>query len=124
MPGTAKPLGSFHFRFSLRTIFALVTVFCLWFGYQINWIHKRQAARHWIEEHAIRGSIGFYPEPRPDLPWSLRLLGERPEVVVVVCDVADDPRDYSRRVDEIRRLFPEAQVVDMSLLHARPWPDV
>jgi hypothetical protein len=31
------------FRFSLRTLFAAVTVFGVWFSYQLNWIRQREA---------------------------------------------------------------------------------
>ncbi len=31
-------------RFSLRTLFVVVTVLCVWLGYELNWI--RHAMRH------------------------------------------------------------------------------
>jgi hypothetical protein len=31
-----------RFRFSLRTMFVLVTALCVWLGYQLNWIRQRR----------------------------------------------------------------------------------
>ena len=28
------------FRFSLRTLFVAVAVFCAWLGYHVNWMHQ------------------------------------------------------------------------------------
>jgi hypothetical protein len=37
------------FRYSLRTLLVLVTVFCVWLGWQANIVHKRKAAIAEIE---------------------------------------------------------------------------
>jgi hypothetical protein len=39
---TPAPKGRW-FRFSLRTLFVVVTVFGCWMGYEVNWIRQRRA---------------------------------------------------------------------------------
>jgi hypothetical protein len=69
-------------RFSLRTLFVLVTIIGVgagWVTYQLNWIRERHKWREWLNAHAGGGSIGgMQDEPRPPLPWSLALFGEQP----------------------------------------------
>jgi hypothetical protein len=51
-------------RFSLRSLFVLVTAICVLFGYELNWVHQR---RTFIREQVIKdeglwafSSIAFY----------------------------------------------------------------
>jgi hypothetical protein len=74
------------FRFSLRTLFILVTVVALWLGYYANWMRQRGEARVWLDECAPSPfAAPFLTYPRLELSWPLRLLGERPETLYVVC---------------------------------------
>jgi hypothetical protein len=73
------------FQFSLRTMLLLVTVFGVWLGYEMNWIHSRRSFL--ADEAAMRAgqpytvgregidynTVGFIP----DAPGLLRFLGER-----------------------------------------------
>jgi hypothetical protein len=63
------------FRFSLRTLFVVVTLLCCWLGYQLNWIRQR---------HAVLSRPGVYAEfeaigskKQHLAPLSLRLFAER-----------------------------------------------
>jgi hypothetical protein len=79
------------FRFSLRTLFVVVTVFACWLGCQLNWIRQRH-------EHLRR-----FPEKQfhdVAAPLSLRPFGE---AGVEWLNVDDGPG-----VGELRSLFPEA----------------
>jgi hypothetical protein len=118
----AKPRRSF--RFSLRTLFVVVTVFACWLGYQLNWIRERHAylskadaffAGAPLAPSRFRWNVTMADDP--DLqrwsasvglparaPWSLRIFGE-PAVAMI--DVTDEEfaQDWVKRG---RRLFPEA----------------
>ncbi len=85
------------FRFSLRTLFVVVTVGCAilgWVAYQLNWIQQRHA---FLE----REGIVTYPPVSADRPppWSLRLFGEKQQFLI-----GAPPDD----LDRARELFPEA----------------
>jgi len=59
------------FRFSLRTLFVVVTVFCLWLGYHVNWMQQRRAL---LNKQSV--TVSFAPARRPP-SFGLWLLGER-----------------------------------------------
>ena len=62
------------FRFSLRTLFVLVTIISLpfgWIAYQLNWIQQRHDFFSHYQYNGMHMRAGSgYP------PWSLRLFGE------------------------------------------------
>lgn len=105
---------------SLVTSLALVTVCGVWIGYYIHWKNQRREARAWIEAEGIGGSIGYHPEARPGLPWMLGLLGEKAETYLVMAHVPTQgsreraPAEYRCLAEKVTRLFPEAQVIDLS----------
>jgi hypothetical protein len=93
----AKPKRRW-FRFGLRTLFVLVTVIGAWLGYHFNWIRER---------HKLIGLYGLVSlawrsdlQP-PDIPISLRLLGEHRVNAV---------RAPKSEAEHAHRLFPEAEV--------------
>lgn len=121
------------FRFSLRALFALTTALSCWLGYQVHWIRQREGL---IEKHkalamesstfqfnAITGGEagfvrgGLHPvgsEPEPRLPWSLRLLGQKPiydVYLVFLRQRYDNAKDFNDEDIQLAvRLFPEATV--------------
>ena len=48
------------FRFSLRSLLVVVTVFCVWLGWEIHIVRGRQQALRWVKD---RG--GWYSEALP-----------------------------------------------------------
>ena len=107
------------FRFSLRTLFVLVTLVCFftcWLTYQYSWIKQRRNAFKWIaassnEDYWIAPSLIGAPV-QAAAPWSLRLLGESGVVAIGVHKTTEEKRtdrpQFSRA--ELRQLFPEARV--------------
>ena len=83
-------------RFSLRTLFVLVTLASIpmgWVAYQFYWIHQRHAFR--ANPNVIPFNPGIVNPAHT--PWQLKLLGEYdPECYVVPPEL----------VDEARALFP------------------
>jgi hypothetical protein len=109
------------FRWSLRTMFVVVTVFGGWLGYSANWIRQRHdfLARQTalLEGH---GLANFAKPLSGDVmaPSGLGLLGESGNsamgVIIVVerIDEFDEAFDWESHetMREARSLFPEAFV--------------
>jgi hypothetical protein len=98
----AKPKRRW-FRFSLRTLFALVTLCALlscWTVYQLNWIRQRHLALDWLEQHWV--SVRFNGGNKP--PLALRFFGEpnTPDMTIRL-----DEHEDGQKLLEARRLFPE-----------------
>jgi hypothetical protein len=92
-------------RFGLRTFLIAFVVLGLLFGwvsYQLNWIHQRHK---FLMEHMPANLFRVAFGPKATCPWSLRIFGEQAQKFMVV------PKED---VDEGRRLFPEADVLDPS----------
>ena len=92
------------FRFSLRTMFVLVTIagICSWVVRQMIWIHHRHS---FLEQSDILYFVdlpGVSPIPGP---WSLRPFGETSPSGL---------RVPPAKLDRARALFPEAQIIDRS----------
>jgi hypothetical protein len=106
----AKPKRRW-FRFSLRTLFVLVTVFCVWLGFQFNWIYRRHRALEWMQDQAkywddMPVSQKVWLGTRT--PWPIAMLGE--EGLEQVCVIVDDEKTAAEKQVELRRLFPEGDV--------------
>lgn len=106
-------------QFSLQALFILFTVPAIWLGYHANWIHQRREGRKWIEQHPFNGEYGMYlVYERPDLPWALKLFGEKPlgGMSLRSCLVApkrdEDLTEYKKQLARMEALFPECQIED------------
>ena len=103
--------GPLRLRFSLRSLFVVVTICCFslgWLWSNISWILERRGT------HAISG-IKF--EGRTSAPWSLRILGEHGVKRITICwlDVPCNTRSFQivdPRIHQLGRIFPEAEIVD------------
>ena len=97
-----------RFRFSLRTLFVVVTAGCVWLGWNVHVTNARKARLKLIEES---GSQWYGNDPLPReiqpaaIPWIRRLLGDQP---VQAIRLVNRPDTEQR---EIEALFPEANVV-------------
>ena len=102
-----------RFRFSLRTLFVLVTVVGAWLGYELNWIQQRGAFRS-RQDVSLFGIHGGVHSPPGSMPMSLLILGEeRRESLSILVDAASFDTltdDDCNRAFMARRLFPEARV--------------
>jgi hypothetical protein len=87
-------------RFSLRTMFVVVTLFCMWVAWQLNWIRDRHLALKTV--HPGGYSLKDY---RP-APWSIRLFERGVPFINVDPEIARD----TERVNELKRLFPESRL--------------
>jgi hypothetical protein len=105
------------FRFSLKTLLIAITVFGLWLGYYVNWMHERRAAKaapevfsinHEIVVELYMGAQRAVPPPHP-FPWSLTLLGEKPALAVGLHGSADDSENQ-RLAERYQKLFPESRI--------------
>lgn len=104
---SAKPRR--WFRFSLRSALLLVTLLCValgWLGVGIKWKRDRDEALRWV----MNDGQGLYapasiPEKPDARPVILRLLrAQRVDAIAL-------PRNTpERRIDELKGLFPDAEV--------------
>jgi hypothetical protein len=120
-------------RFSLRTMFVVVTAIGCWLGYQVSIVGQRKALLAPIEEMSdiketsgsVQSDFGYISAESEwgelllchsqgaaaahrssvlaSVSWFRRLLGDRP----IACVLAP-----TRNSDAISRAFPEAAVVD------------
>jgi len=93
-------------RFSLRTLFLLVTllgIFLGWLGAQAKWIRDR----HEAFTHHFPNQISSWTSDNPDpqAPWRIGVLGE-PGVSLLWLDPSLEPSERER----LQELFPEALV--------------
>jgi hypothetical protein len=103
------------FRFSLRTLFVVVTVFCVWLGYNLNWLRQRRAV---IQDSQ---SIQLIMEPRsaPGLLWVFGEQGYQQLIPHYYTSAWDPPfspadlRELRLERQRLRALFPEAENVQL-----------
>jgi len=88
----------------------LLTIFCIWLGVQVKWIHDRHEALEWLGKDQTYSQAGKKPAP-----WSLRLLGE--EGVEFICIHTSGPGQTVEDQKRLERLFPEAAFVEASFWH-------
>ena len=91
-----------QWRFSLRTFFVVLTIFGVWLGVQVKWIHDRHEA---LELEWVCPGAYVDVDYRP-APWSIRLVEPGVPYISIDPDVAQDPE----KVSELKKLFPEAIV--------------
>src|SRR5262245_22437606 len=109
-----------RFRFSLRTLFAVVTLIAItlppagWLGRELNWIRQRQAFRE--EQAAALGKQIAFRHGKPvAAPSQLSFFGERGYGIITVA-VTQQRMEQLATADlaSIQRaaaLFPEARIV-------------
>lgn len=106
------------FRFSLRTMFVVLTVFFSWLGWEMNSIHRRRAAIERLTPLAARFvSLESEQKKGPGQKWLLpydhvrqvpfwrRMLGDE-AIGWIYLDATSPPEDY----ELTKKLFPEALV--------------
>jgi hypothetical protein len=103
------------FTFSLRTLLVVMTAFCVWMGYHLNWIRQRHA---FLSEQSavlaphLDGLTNGEKSGYCLAPGCLWLFGENGRNSVLVSTNSETPHqiapDDLERLREARRLFPEA----------------
>jgi protein-S-isoprenylcysteine O-methyltransferase Ste14 len=118
------------FRFSLRTLFVVVTLVGLWLGYYLNWMQQRREARAWLDCQFIGGSFGPIQSDPSAFPWGLRLLSEERRSFILMRHEPTEhdwkkrpPEEYLRLMEKVRRLFPEAEVWDVTMDYSEKFSD-
>ncbi len=105
-------------RYSLRTLFIVLTVIGCWLGYELSWIRQRQKARQWLERAG-----GCYVElfalqqhPAPTIPFWRTWLGDQAVTAIVIpSNTWGATRGYG--IERLRQLFPETTVCDREAMH-------
>ena len=103
--------GGRRFRYSLRTLFLVLTALGLWLFPQGRWIRERHQALRWVGSRADYWRdvpVSQRAIPGAQAPWQLRLLGEGGVERISVVTSADDAAAKQR---ELELLFPEAEVL-------------
>ena len=97
------------FRFSLRTLFIAMTVFCLWLGWNVQIVHERNAMRH-----KIRRDGGWVvienPAKGPDIAQG-PVNDEGTEIPDHVFRVFDIETDGVNPIPLVRRMLGDEFVV-------------
>ncbi len=91
-------------RFSLRTLFVVVTLLGVWLGYYVNWHAQRNAVLR-LDDVTL-GTLVLHDEPLP-LPWPLEMLGASSVNQGIFLPNGTTDEELHR----VRRLFPESLVV-------------
>jgi hypothetical protein len=116
-------------RFTLRTLFVVVTAFGIWLGWNFNILRQREKMLDRVNATRNDGSpVGIMMEAEFEsrlppayrgmpstrrLPWALKLLGAEPTAIITVSE-----DDFSEaEIKQIGRLFPEALVSPWSPPH-------
>ena len=96
------------YQFGLPTFFVVVTVFCVWLGYHVNWMQQRRALLN--KPHV---AVSFAPARRPP-SFGLWLLGEPGATGVFLqydgwLGVEWSEADEAQKI-LTSELYPEAQI--------------
>lgn len=112
----ANPLRSRWLRFSLRTLFVLVTVFACALGYEMHWIRQRRQviASPRVQTWRYYLGVEIYGNPPRrhqrriyvPAPWPLDWLGEPGYWAIGLA-----PGTSETEIERVRRLFPEVEGV-------------
>jgi hypothetical protein len=114
---TLAPKRWFHW--SLRTMFVVVTVLCLWMGYQLNWIRQRNHALTSGDVVVDGDPFSFFgPNREVKSPSLLWLFGERGygrlSMPLVTPPVDEGQLELTgvdaAEAERLKRLFPESTI--------------
>jgi hypothetical protein len=115
-------------RYSLRTLFVVVTVFGVWLGWQASIVHERKRILSSLERQAsdsfnpyvalfkmkqatLKLGPADWPWPTNPIPWVRRMLGDKPVVFLGV------PETMTKHdILHIKKCFPEAAISGRSSL--------
>ncbi|MEX2174158.1 MAG: hypothetical protein WD872_07335 [Pirellulaceae bacterium] len=107
------------FRFSLRTLFVVMTLLCCWLGWESSVVRRRQALRRELQENATfqfttaAQWVGRYPPGSPvppvaTIPLVRRWLGD--EAIQEVWFIRHYQGFDERQLARVTEVFPEAEL--------------
>ena len=103
-------------RYSLRTLFVLMTAVCCWLGYELNWIRSRHEALTTWESGSFADNpflVGL-PQDDPEPPGMLWLFGEQGYATIwreFPARSSDQLTEgETTEVKKVKGQFPEAEV--------------
>ncbi len=101
------------FRFSLRTLFVVVTLVAVWLEWELRFIRERRTTRQALD--AVCAPT-LFQHPRQSIPFWRRWLGD--EAVDSLCILHGDEETAKK----VRRLFPEIPEAEMEgyVTHLEP----
>ena len=111
----------FRPRFSLRTLFVLVTIIALplgWVAYQLNWIRQRHALNDWAKRHDVK--YIFFKDSEYQPSWVLWLFGE-PAYAGMLIHLGTD--ESESEIEQLKRAIRNASFglnAIKFLIHAPP----
>ena len=69
-----RPLRKRLLRISLRMVFVLTTILCVWLGFKVHQVKQQREAVAWVEAHG--GMVAYQHEKIPHGPkWLRDLIG-------------------------------------------------
>ena len=96
-----------RFRFGLKSVFIVLTVCCLWFGWQVRLVREREQLWQFVKSVDPEVNLGpiSLNEDR-QLPYVWKLLGAKYEPALFL------RRDHfsQTEIDRVITLFPESQI--------------
>lgn len=97
-------------RFSVRTMFVLVTLLCIYLGWVMNWEWKRQA---YLKENDVAGP--YLNDDGSEVesvlaPWSLRIFADKGVPILYLYPTEE------QELIRASRLFPEAKVCFVAVM--------
>ena len=96
-----------RFRYSLRTLFILLTIVAAWLGWQVHIVQVRKTWLVHIDSHNGNWSAWDYDNLAPpfELPWYRRLLGD--QLIGKIMLYEDCTEEDAAK---IRKEFPESEI--------------
>ena len=109
------------FRFSLRTMFVVVTVFCVWLGYQLNWIRQRREFLTTVSQrYFIVRPKGYVERWAPRGLWLLAERGVSKMTIASSDEIKGQPHEeFSAALVKAKGLFPESTIVAVGAIRGR-----
>ena len=97
----------------------VVTVLAVWLRLHVTATHARRKSAEWAKVHGVGGNFVVDDKPRLRVPWLLFAIGVWPDqsCFVVETPSGEQREDYQSNVANLRRAFPEAYIVDLSMLN-------
>jgi hypothetical protein len=104
----------FRPRFSLRTLFVVISCLGVWLGWEVHTFRTIQERKEWLEHIVSKGATVTSsddartygpPWPVPQISWLRRLLGDR---AISMTSISVDEKDWERDFEMTKALFPEA----------------